>query len=368
MKATTKVMALLLALTMCVGLAACNNAQGNGEAPINFSLGLSTDGKYEGYTAKNFVTLGQYTNMELPEDVVTVTEEDVQKQVDSIMEKYPAKLEVTDRAVKDKDTVNIDYTGYVNGEAFENGSTNGNGTEVTIGTTQYIDDFLEQLIGHNPGETFDIEVTFPDPYTTNPDLAGKDATFTVTINKIIETHTYELTDDFVVNNLQKTYGYTSVADMKAKIADELLQNQIGTYVWDTVFENASITDVPEKLVENEFKTALKEMNYYALNYSSDLKTMLTYYYGVEDEATFRSKYKEQMTKQVQYYMMVQAIAEDAGLFATEEDVTKYFTDKMGTSDPSDYIKNYGKGYIYRAVTMDKVNTYLLENNPVPVVE
>ena len=65
---------------------------------------------------------------------------------------------------------------------FEGGSTNGAGTEVTIGVTSYIDNFLEQLIGHKPGETFDIKVTFPDPYERNSELSGKDAVFTVTIN------------------------------------------------------------------------------------------------------------------------------------------------------------------------------------------
>ena len=95
--------------------------------------------------------------------------------------------EVTDRAVKDGDTLNIDYVGTVDGVAFEGGSTDGKGTQVTIGVTSYIDDFLEQLIGHRPGETFDIEVTFPDPYENNPDLAGKDAVFTVTVNHIVET-------------------------------------------------------------------------------------------------------------------------------------------------------------------------------------
>ena len=189
MKKFVKVLAVLMALMLSVGLTACGNKQGNGDAAVNYSLGLTTDGHFEGITAKDYVTLGQYTGIAYEESAVTVKEEDIQKKIDSIMSSHTYKEEITDREVADGDTINIDYVGKVDGVEFEGGSTNGAGTEVTIGVTSYIDNFLEQLIGHKPGETFDIEVTFPDPYERNTELSGKDAVFTVTINKIIVTHT-----------------------------------------------------------------------------------------------------------------------------------------------------------------------------------
>ena len=94
-------------------------------------------------------------------------------------------VKITDRAIEDGDKVNIDYVGSVDGVEFEGGNTNGAGTEVTAGGTDYIDDFLTQIIGHMPGETFDVNVTFPDEYPNNPDLAGKDAVFVTTINYIV---------------------------------------------------------------------------------------------------------------------------------------------------------------------------------------
>ena len=87
--------------------------------------------------------------------------------------------------VVDGDTVNIDYVGTVDGVEFDGGSTQGMGTDLVIGSGSYIDDFEDQLIGAHPGETVEVNVTFPDDYYST-DLAGKDAVFTVTINGIYE--------------------------------------------------------------------------------------------------------------------------------------------------------------------------------------
>lgn len=85
--------------------------------------------------------------------------------------------------VKDGDSLNIDYTGTVDGKEFEGGSTDGSGTVLVVGAHSYIDDFEEQLIGHHPGETVEVKVTFPEEYGVE-DLNGKDAVFQVTINGI----------------------------------------------------------------------------------------------------------------------------------------------------------------------------------------
>lgn len=364
MNRLVKVLAAMMALLLCLGLTACAGKQGNGDAAVNYSLGLTTDGRFEGIAAKDYVTLGQYTNLTYPEEVTSVKEEDIQTRIDSIMSSHTYTNEVTDRAVKDGDTLNIDYVGTVDGVAFEGGSTDGKGTQVTIGVTSYIDDFLEQLIGHQPGETFDIEVTFPDPYQNNPDLAGKDAVFTVTINHIVETYTYELTDDFVVDNLQKDYGYTSIADMREKIAADLHDTQVYNYMIETVLENCPVSEVPQKLVDNEITITVKQLKYQALQYNMDASTLFTYY-GVADEDAFRTTYEEDIRERISQYLVMMAIAEDAGLIATEQDVKDYFLEEMDTEDYSEYVKNYGYGYIYRAVTVNNVGNYLQEQNPAP---
>ena len=87
--------------------------------------------------------------------------------------------------VKDGDQVNIDYVGYIDGKAFDGGDTQGQGTDLTIGSGSYIDDFEDQLIGAHPGDKVEVKVTFPENYG-NDELNGKEATFKVTVNGIYE--------------------------------------------------------------------------------------------------------------------------------------------------------------------------------------
>ena len=90
----------------------------------------------------------------------------------------------TSLTVEDGDTVNIDYVGSVDGVEFEGGNTQGQGTDLVIGSGSYIDDFEDQLIGAHPGDQVKVTVTFPDPYQNNTDLSGKEAVFEVTVNGI----------------------------------------------------------------------------------------------------------------------------------------------------------------------------------------
>lgn len=88
--------------------------------------------------------------------------------------------------VENGDTVNIDFVGYVDGEEFEGGNTNGAGYDLEIGSDTFIDGFEDGIIGHTVGETFDLKLQFPDPYENDETLSGKDVTFTTTINGIYE--------------------------------------------------------------------------------------------------------------------------------------------------------------------------------------
>ena len=90
----------------------------------------------------------------------------------------------TDTVAENGDKVNIDYTGYMDGEKFEGGSTDGQGTDLVLGSGSYIDGFEDGVVGHKVGETFDLNLKFPDDYKANTELAGKDVTFEVTLNGV----------------------------------------------------------------------------------------------------------------------------------------------------------------------------------------
>ena len=90
----------------------------------------------------------------------------------------------TDTVAENGDKVNIDYTGYMDGEKFEGGSTDGQGTDLVLGSGSYIDGFEDGVVGHKVGETFDLNLKFPDDYKLNTELAGRDVTFEVTLNGV----------------------------------------------------------------------------------------------------------------------------------------------------------------------------------------
>ena len=173
------------------------------------SDGLDVNGFFKGVTASDYVSLPEYKGITIPAEVLEAKDEDVEEQIESILAEYEAYEKITDRAVENGDSVNIDYVGSIDGVEFSGGSTGGAGTDVTIGVTNYIDDFLEQLIGHMPGDRFDVNVTFPVDYGVDS-LNGKDAVFDVTINHINgDPIAAELTDE-----IASEYGFENVEELK----------------------------------------------------------------------------------------------------------------------------------------------------------
>lgn len=321
---------------------------------FRYSDYLTEEGFFKEVDPAEYVTLPEYKGIEITEDILTASDESIQEKIDEVANANAERLEITDRAVEDGDTVNIDYVGSVDGEEFEGGSTEGNGTEVTIGVTSYIDDFLEQLIGHKPGENFDIEVTFPDEYSNNPDLEGKDAVFNVTINHIVEQKVPTIDDAYIKENLSDRYE--SLEDMKAQFRSEIIESQRQNYVWNYLTENSEVKDPPEKLIEFEKNVMLSYYESMVLQWGMDFETYLEYI-GVESKDAFVEESMEEITTNAKNTLMVQAIAQAEGLKVEEEDIKNYF----GVDDYSEYEDAYGIEYLRLAIMQDVVMEYVLEN-------
>ena len=137
----------------------------------------------DGLNVADYVTLGEYKGLEVSVEAHSVSDESVQSYIDYVLQNNPSLEEVTGRPVQEGDVVNIDYVGSIDGVEFEGGNTKGNGADLVIGSHTYIDDFEEQLIGHHPGDSVDVTVTFPEDYGKD-ELNGKEALFKVTVNGI----------------------------------------------------------------------------------------------------------------------------------------------------------------------------------------
>ncbi len=311
-------------------------------AAFDYSAPLTEDGFFKDIHASELVTLPDYKGISIPVSVIEPDEADVQAQIDSILSQEAEDGEpIMDRAVEDGDTVNIDYVGSVDGVEFSGGSTEGQGADVTIGVTNYIDDFLEQLIGHKPGENFDIEVTFPDPYQNNPDLAGKDAIFNITINYIAGDPVLpELSDEIAVK-----YGADSVEALVKDIQDWLISNQKRTY-FKTLMASASVSEVPASLLEYVQASDLAYYENFASAYGVAVEDIIKQLTGSESLDAYLEMQADFYRETAVFYLACQAIAEQEGLSVTQEDI-----DASGYANA---VSTYGEPYVKMFVLQDFV--------------
>ena len=198
------------------------------------------------------VELGQYKGIEIEAADRTVTDEEVQDAVQSRLEANPDLVEV-DRPAENGDTVNIDFVGLLDGVAFDGGT--GENYDLELGSGSFIDGFEDGLVGAVKGQELSLELTFPDPYQNNPDLAGKDVVFDVTVNRVEEARTPELNDAFV----QRISDFDTVdaweADLRSQLEDTKAQQadtQEENELFDAVVANATFTDIDND-VETEYQ-------------------------------------------------------------------------------------------------------------------
>lgn len=373
MKFARKTFAILMTGALTVGLmAGCDKLPGDAASSgsssaasssasttsFDYSAPFDENGLWKGVTALDYVTLPTYKGIEVPGSVYTIGDDDVDTQVKSILSGYSTTNQILDRTVADGDTINIDYVGKIDGTEFDGGNTQGKGTDVTIGTTSYIDDFIDQLIGHTPGETFDVNVTFPDSYPSNTALQGKDAVFSVTINYIAEKVAPELTDDFVATNLTSTYGWTTVDEMREGIRKQQSETAIQTYLWKQIDDNSKVSDTPQSLIDFEQDATKANMEATAAQYGVDVTTLLSYYGITGSIDDWFANNQDVIKTQAKAALIYQAIAEDAGLSVSDDDIKAYFKTNTGSEDYSSAKSTYGMAYIKNTVLLSKVEEYV----------
>lgn len=381
--AMIRLAALALAISMAAGLTACGGTATSGsssasssaasgsssisaasQVEIEYSKNLTEDGKWVDLNLTDYVTLPDYKNITIPSDEITPTEEDLESQRQSFVEQYATPTEITDRAVEDGDQVNIDYVGSVDGVEFTGGNTNGAGTTVTAGSTAYVDDFLTQIIGHKPGETFDVVVTFPDDYNDSTDadgntivLAGKEAVFKTTINYIEGDPIYpEFNDAFVAENLQSQYGWTTADQANEEIKNTLTEYNKAQYLQNYLLENAKVKEVPEMITTTLLEHEEANLTNTAANNGLPVEYLLMMY-GYQDMEAFRDDFKTQYTDQIKLQMIYEVIADAEGLQPTEEDLKEVFGDSYDTA-----IENYGgAAYPMHQLRIQNGYDFVMEN-------
>lgn len=315
-------------------------------------------------TVKPEVVLGQYKGIEAVKKEYNVTDEDVNKEIDSMREKNARLVEVTDRPVKNGDITMIDFKGFVDGNQFEGGTAENYRLE--IGSGQFIPGFEEQLIGAELGKEVDVNVQFPGDYGSE-ELAGKPAVFKVTVKEIKEKQLAALDDEFAKDVSEFDTLDELKADIRKKREEEskrLEKQQYEDDVISKVVENATV-DIPEVMVDAQVNIMLRDFDYQLRYQGLNLETYLKYMNMDIDK--LKESYKDVAKTRVKSQLVLEKIAEAEGVAATEEDVNaeiektaqhyKQDLEKFKATLKEDEIS-----YIKDGIIVQKTIDFLVENS------
>lgn len=266
-------------------------------------------------TVKPEITLGQYKGLEVEKVSTEVTDTDVQLELEKVQRQNARKIEVTDRAAQMGDVVNIDYLGSVDGVPFDGGKAEGHDLE--LGSHAFIEGFEEAIVGHNIGEAFDIDVTFPEAYHA-PELAGKAAVFAIKLNGITAKELPELNDAFAEDVSEFSTLDEYKADISAKLAadkTEKARQLQGDKLLDAAVANCTM-EVPQVMYDNKIDSMMKEFEENIVR--QGLSMDVYYQYMGTNEEAMRATFKDTAYKSVEARLMLEAIAKAENLVISEE--------------------------------------------------
>jgi len=280
-------------------------------------------GKDLKFTVKVFVKpdveLGNYKGLKAVKYVHKVTDEEIDARINQDVEKATTMADVTDRAVENGDTVNLDYAGSVDGVAFEGGTAQGQTLE--IGSGRFIPGFEEQMIGMNLNEEKDLQVKFPEEYHAE-ELKGKDAVFHVKVNAIQTKVKPELDDDFAadVSEFDTFAAYKEsivkeLTERAEKNADVRLENELVQQAVD-----AADCDIPDAMIEDEMDIMLREMKMRMMYQGFRFEDYLQYTGQTEEQ--MKEMYRPEAKNRVKMQLVLEAMVKAENIEATEEDVEK----------------------------------------------
>lgn len=314
----------------------------------------------EDYDYNNYIKLGKYKGIEVKLEQLEVTEEDVDVVIQmDLLDNASTPVDVTDRAVKLGDTLNIDFIGYHNDEPFVGGEAEG--FELTVGSKVFISGFEEQLIGAEIGKEVDVNVVFPENYN-NADLAGEPALFKVTVNGIQH---FELTEDFIKDVMgfetEEEYRESIRQDLALENADKRTrQKENDVY---TAVINGSEISLPENLLEY-YEADIKTMySNIAGSYGTDLETFLSMSGSSMEEFDVDAKaYSKNM---VTRELIIKAISAAEGIELTEEEfqteVTQYAT-QYGYETNEAFLEEANTEILREDLLFYKIIKFLVEES------
>lgn len=335
-----KILCLFGTLVICMGLFACSGSNSN-------VLDMKLDKK---------VTLGQYKGLEVTSVSTEVSESEIDAQIYAYMLECGDIFAVYEGTAENGDTVNINYSGSIDGVVFEGGTAEG--YNLTLGSNTFIPGFEEQLVGMSVGDEKDITVTFPEDYG-NSDLAGQEAVFAIKVNYLFPD---KMTEEMFAK-LNET-DFASLAEFRAYVKDflmnkreETLRNMVDGQLMQSIMADSTVTGIPTWLKESQNKIIYS-------NYAEPAASMQM---SVEDyvRLNFNMTVDELVEDFAKRRMIIAKIAQDENLIPSEEEINQYMVDvaKSYNLDPEAFCSQNNVGYedFRESLTSDKVYDFLYEN-------
>ena len=309
------------------------------------------------------VEIESYKGMKITEYVYTVSDSDVDKDIEDTRLRLAKDEEVTDRPAKMTDTVNIDFLGKKDGEPFEGGEAKG--YDLTLGSHQFIPGFEEGVVGMSVGETKDIDITFPEDYQAE-ELKGQPAVFTVTLNKITGKVLPELDDEFA-----KKMGSDSVDAYRAKVRERLERNAASRSLNET--ENSIITEIaknakaeiPQAMIDKQNEYALQRLEYNLMYQGIRLEDYLKYLNTTRE--AYMHTFDEESRRTVLHQLIVEKLIKLENIDASEEEIENKIAEQAKSvgKEAEEYKKTMDprqREYIESDIKVTKLFDFLKANN------
>lgn len=263
------------------------------------------------------IEIADYKGIKAPKEVKEITEEDIEKQIDIIRKKNARIVSVEDRAAQLDDEVIIDFEGFFGDEAFEGGK--GEDHPLRLGSGQFIPGFEDQIVGHNIGDEFDVNVKFPEDYQMT-DYAGKDATFKCKLKAISYEELPEINDDLVKDATE----FETVAEYKDDIKTKL--EEAATQQAESGFENAVMealiskvdAPIPNCMYEQRIDSLMRSFEQQLQQQGMDIK--LYFQYTGMDMDSFRETYRDRAVNEVKLRLALEKIAELENIEISDEEL------------------------------------------------
>lgn len=277
------------------------------------------------------VKLGDYKGMEVPKQDTTVSDADVDAELEKKRQQQAELVLKEDKSAEKGDTVVIDYEGSIDGKKFDGGSADNYSLE--LGSGSFIPGFEDQLIGHNTDDDVDVKVTFPEDYHAK-DLAGKEAIFKVKVHEIKEKQLPELDDDFAKDVDEDVDTLAELKDKTKKELQENKDNQAKAAIEDSAInaavENAEIQDIPQSMLDEDTNRQMQQ--YLAGMQQQGISPQMYFQITGTKEDDLKKQFAADAEQRVKTNLVLEAIVDDADLAATEDEIK---------AEISDLAKQYG---------------------------